>query len=252
VIRLERRLFAVATPAVVTIAGMVATPLAARGGAVRRVLSNVVVSSLFATTTSLASRRWSGARVAVAAGTVTASTALIEVIGSRRGVPFGRYRYTAALQPQVAGVPAVVPLAWFAMALPAREVAHAVLGARSTRASRIAVGSAALTAWDLFLDPQMVDEGYWRWARRGAYRGIPWTNFAGWFGVGLGVMAVLDVVLAPRDDADAALVAEYAYVGVMETVGFAAFFRDRLVAAAGGAAMLPLATLAARRVRGRR
>ena len=30
-------------------------------------------------------------------------------------------------------------------------------------------------------------------------------------------------------------------MGVMETVGFAAFFRDRLVAAVGGAAMLPIA-----------
>ena len=34
-------------------------------------------------------------------------------------------------------------------------------------------------------------------------------------------------------------------MGVMETVGFAAFFGDRLVAAVGGTAMLPLA--AARR-----
>ena len=43
------------------------------------------------------------------------------------------------------------------------------------------------------------------------------------------------------------LVAEYAGMGVMETVGFAAFFRDRLVAAVGGAAMLPIAALAAAR-----
>ena len=35
----------------------------------------------------------------------------------------------------------------------------------------VVLGAAALTAWDLFLDPQMTTEGYWRWARRGRYRG---------------------------------------------------------------------------------
>jgi len=44
-----------------------------------------------------------------------------------------------------------------------------------------------------------------------------------------------------------ALVAEYATMAAMETVGFAAFFGDRTVAAVGGAAMLPIAVTAVRR-----
>jgi putative membrane protein len=227
---------------------MIATPLASRGGPVRRALSNAVVGGLFATSSSLASRGWGRRRGLGAAAGVSAATAIVELVGSRRGIPFGRYRYTGVLRPQVSGVPAVVPLAWFALALPAREVAHALLGSRSTRVTRAVVGSAALTAWDLFLDPQMVAEGYWRWARTGRYRGIPVSNFVGWFGVGLAVMALLEVTLPPREDADAALVVEYAYVAAMETVGFAAFFRDPVVAAVGGAGMVPLAALAVRRV----
>ena len=35
-------------------------------------------------------------------------------------------------------------------------------------------------------------------------------------------------------------------MGVMETLGFAAFFGDRVVAAVGGAAMLPIAAAACR------
>ena len=133
----------------------------------------------------------------------------------------------------MAHVPAIVPLAWFALGLPARETAHAALGARSTPVTRIALGSAALTAWDLFLDPQMVGEGYWRWARHGVYRGIPLTNYLGWFVTGLGVMALLEAALPPADeagDADGALIGEYAYMGVMETIGFARYFRDPVVA----------------------
>jgi putative membrane protein len=251
-IRLDTKTLSIAVPTAITVGAMVATPLARRGGAARRALSNVVVTGLFATSTSLAARRWGGARAGAAATGITAATAVVEAVGSRRGIPFGRYRYTDRLRPQVCGVPAVVPLAWFAMALPSREVAHAVLGRRSTRPSRMALGAAALTAWDLFLDPQMTVEGYWRWARRGRYRGIPATNFGGWFLVGLGVMAALEAALVPVDDADRGLVAQYAYVAAMESVGFAVFFRDRVVAAVGGGAMVPLAVVAMRRVWRRR
>jgi putative membrane protein len=239
--------------AAVTGVSMIATPLARPGGGVRRALSSVVVGGMFATTALGAARRWGAGRTTVAASAVVAATALVERVGTRTAVPFGRYRYTGALRPEVGGVPAIVPLAWFAMAVPAREVAHATLGERSTPAYRTVLGAAALTAWDLFLDPQMVGEGYWRWARQGRYRGIPLTNFAGWLATSAVVMAALEWLLPPGDDADPALAAEYAWMAVMETVGFAAFFRDRVVAAAGGAAMLPLTVAAvARLARSRR
>lgn len=235
-----------------TVAAMIATPLLPKGGAARRVLSSAVVSGLFATTSGLTARTWGTRRTAIAATTIATATTVIERVGTQTGIPFGRYGYTNALRPQVAGVPAVVPLAWFAMAMPAREAAHSALGARSTALSRIVMGSAALTAWDLFLDPQMVGEGYWKWARRGLYRGIPVSNFVGWFVTGLGVMAVLEVALPVRESADPALVGEYTYMATMETVGFAAFFKDRVVAGVGGAAMLPVAIAAVRQLIRRR
>ena len=140
------------------------------------------------------------------------------------------------------------------MAVPARETAHAALGRHSNRITRALAGSAALTAWDLFLDPQMVGEGYWRWTRPGAYRGIPMSNFLGWFVTGVGIIALLDAVLPVADDpaeADGALVGQYAYMGVMETVGFARFFRDPVVATVGGLGMLPIAAAAiVRKLRG--
>lgn len=238
----------------VTVAGMIATPLLPQGGRARRVLSSVVVLGSFATTTANAVRRWGGPRVGAAASITAVGTTAIERIGTSTGLPFGRYAYTSALRPQVAHVPAIVPLAWFAMGLPAREAAHAALGDRSTRASRIVLGSAALTAWDLFLDPQMVGEGYWVWARRGIYRGIPVSNFVGWFLTGLAVMAVLEAALPPGDDAvdaDGPLVAEYGFMAAMETIGFAKYFRDPLVALVGGLAMLPIGSAAAvRKLRG--
>jgi putative membrane protein len=226
---------------------MIAFPLLPRGSRARAAVSTVVVGGLAATTGALAIERWGVRRAAVAASIVAAGTGVVERLGTATGWPFGRYHYTGRLRPQIAGVPAIVPAAWWAMALPAREVASAVLGDRSSRLGRVTLGAAALTAWDLFLDPQMTTERYWRWARHGRYRGIPLSNFVGWLVTGVGVMAVLDVVVPPSRP-HPALVAEYAGMAVMETVGFAAFFGDRVVAAAGGAAMLPLAAAAAARV----
>ena len=244
----------------VTSAAMIATPLMPKGGTQRRVLSSVVVAGMAATTAGNATVRWGAGRVAGAIGAVTATTMAVERLGTATGLPFGRYEYSRALQPQLGGVPAIVPVAWFAMAIPSREAAHAALGSRSTPLTRIVVGAAALTAWDLFLDPQMVGEGYWTWARRGIYRGIPVGNYLGWFVTSLGVMTIVEIALPVTNAAassadsadspaapDAALVGSYGFVALMETIGFARYFRDPVVATVGGIAMLPLAGLAAAR-----
>jgi len=131
------------------------------------------------------------------------------------------------------------------MALPARETAHAALGARSNRRNRVLEGAAALTAWDAFLDPQMVGEGFWAWRRQGRYRGIPLTNYLGWFATTAVVMAALDRALPVETEADPGLVATYGAMTAMESVGFAVFFRDRVVAAVGTAAMAPIAVAGA-------
>lgn len=225
--------------------GMVATPLNRRGGSARRILSTVVVTGLATTTTAAVARRVAWPRALAGVAGVGALTTLIEGVGTATGRPFGHYRYTGALRPQIAGVPALVPLAWWAMSVPAREAARAALGASETRGRRIVLGAAALTAWDLFLDPQMVGEGYWRWASTGRYRGIPATNFVGWFLTSIAVMGVLEVAVPARDEpAGNDLVAVYGAMTAMETVGFVAFFRDRVVALVGGAGMVPIAVAA--------
>jgi uncharacterized membrane protein len=247
-----RQVRSVIVPVAVTVAAMIATPLAPARGPLRRILSTVTVSGLFMSTLTRSITRWGRFPAITAAAIVAAGTTVVEHVGPRTGKPFGRYHYTDALQPQVSGVPAIVPAAWFAMAVPAREAAHGALGARSTRLRRILLGSAALTAWDLFLDPQMTTEGYWEWEQPGRYRGIPFSNYLGWFLTGMAVMAVLEVLMPPGSrrntaqsrGADGFLVGQYTYMSVMETVGFAAFFKDRLVATAGGVTMLPIAIAA--------
>jgi uncharacterized membrane protein len=203
-------------------------------------LTTAVVVAFAVTTTLLAAVAW-GASRAVAAGAVVLAGALaLEAVGTRTGWPFGEYEYGDALRPTVAGVPLAVGLAWWAMAVPARDVA-ARLVAPGWR--RVALGAVALTAWDVLLDPQMVDEGFWTWDDGGPWRDVPLSNYVGWFLVSVVVMVVLDRLL-PGSGRGPALLGLYTWWAAMSTLGFLAFFGDPLVGVVGGACMLPLAGLA--------
>lgn len=235
--------------AIATVAylGMIATPLAEKQSGSRVMLSVIVVVGLFLVSLISAIRRWGYKRALIAAGVVAIATTVLEAVGTRTGFPFGNYIYTDSLQPQVIGVPAIVPLAWFAMALPAREVAHAALGGRATWLTRMALGAFALMAWDVFLDPQMVGEGYWLWPDGGWYRDIPMSNFAGWFVSAAVLMLLFERLLPIGEKPDRTPIVQYALVAVLETVGFAFFFDDIVVAVAGGIAMVPLVIVALKR-----
>lgn len=96
----------------------------------------------------------------------------VELLGSRTGIPFGHYDYHAP-GPAILGVPLLVPLGWWAFTL----VALAAAAMRAT----VAVAPLVLVAWDLGLDPLMVRHEFWRFDPPGAYAGVPWTNFVGWY-----------------------------------------------------------------------
>ena len=76
-----------------------------RGGELRRHLSGAVVAGLATTTTLATAGRWGWARAGLGAAAVSAATAAVERVGTSTGLPFGRYRYTGRLRPEVAGVP---------------------------------------------------------------------------------------------------------------------------------------------------
>lgn len=63
-------------------------------------------------------------------------------------------------------------------------------------------GGVALAAWDLFLDPLMVSSGRWSWVVTGAHvpfqPEIPLSNTFGWLLTGMGLIAILHLIL-PRE-----------------------------------------------------
>lgn len=140
-----------------------------------------------------------GARWLPALGAVYALSFLAEHVGTGFGFPFGGYAYTGLLGPKLWGrVPALIPLSWFLMALPAWVLALRAYPGSAPR--RVAVAAALLVAWDLALDPAMSFlTPYWVWESPGPYYGMPWINLAGWFVTGVVLMVALDRLVPPAD-----------------------------------------------------
>jgi putative membrane protein len=171
---------------------------------------------------------------------VCAGGLAVEALGVHTGVPFGRYGYSGALGPRLFGVPVVIPLAWTWMAWPAWLVA---IHLTRRPVARIALAGVALAAWDLFLDPQMVAEGYWRWRHPApGLAGIPYTNYLGWLAVAVLMMASFAVVagrpahLGDRR-ADAPMAALYLWTYLSSVLAHAVFLRLPASAAAGAVGM---------------
>ena len=125
-----------------------------------------------------------------------------ELLGTSTGFPFGHYRYLGGLGYKIAGlVPFTIPLSWFYLGFSAYIIARVSLQnfaiANWLRdLGAIALGSLCLTSWDFVLDPAMSQAPipFWIWEQAGAFFGMPYQNFAGWFGTGVIFMTVASLL----------------------------------------------------------
>jgi putative membrane protein len=223
-------------------------PLAGAGPRAALTVLTVVLGYLLSVSHALLTR---GVRAAAALiATTTLFGFAVEAVGVATGFPFGTYDYSGRLGPKLLGVPLIIPLAWTWMAWPAWLAA---LRLARSKPARIAIAAAGLAAWDLFLDPQMVAEGYWTWrsptpALPGV-PGIPIGNYLGWLGFALLLMAVLAAAAGPRAavaaDGDAPMLALWFWTYASCVLAHAVFLGLPASALWGGvlmgAVVLPLA-----------
>ncbi|MFC3500467.1 carotenoid biosynthesis protein [Micromonospora krabiensis] len=258
----------------VLVAAQICYPLTGGPTRARLTVATVVLGYLLSVCHALLSRgpRVAAALVAVATGGGFA----VEAVGVATGVPFGSYDYSGELGPKLAGVPLIIPLAWTWMAWPAWLAAvrlttpatvsptdpPAPAGA-GLRVGRIALAAVGLATWDLFLDPQMVAEGYWRWLDATpalpGLPGVPVSNYLGWLLFALLLASALRPLAGPpvavTDGRDAPLVALYLWTYASSVLAHAVFLdlpASALWGAVGmGATAVPLAValLRARRHR---
>lgn len=181
---------------------------------------SVGVVTQAATSVLILGATWGWARTALTSLTILVLGWAVEYLGSHTGFPFGRYRYTNRLWPQLGHVPLLIPVAWLMMLPAAWAVGQAVAGGQ--RLLFIGASALAFTVWDLFLDPQMVSWRLWQWEQPGGYYGIPWVNFLGWFGASAAITAIAAPPALPVER----LGLVYAITWLLETVGLAVLWRQ--------------------------
>lgn len=167
--------------------GQVAFRYSMAGGGVVYMLLGAAAVALYAYQT-LGGKRWLTFMVPA----VSLSLAS-ELLGTSTGFPFGDYRYLSGLGYKIADlVPFTIPLSWFYVGLCTYLIARVGLEGRSLptwakSVGAIALGSLLLTFWDFVLDPAMsqTDVPFWVWEQPGAFFGMPYQNFVGWFLTGV-------------------------------------------------------------------
>jgi putative membrane protein len=123
-----------------------------------------------------------------------------ELLGTSTGFPFGNYSYLSGLGYKIAGlVPFTIPLSWFYLGLTSYLLARAGLSrvfaqryGWLAQVGAIVIGASLLTSWDFVLDPAMSQTAmpFWYWHQPGAFFGMPYQNFVGWMGTGIGFMSL--------------------------------------------------------------
>jgi uncharacterized membrane protein len=202
-----------------------------------------VVALMLATSAADAVRARGARRALALLGSAGAVGFAAELLGTATGRPFGRYRYSDRLGWRVRGVPLAAAAAWAMMARPAWTVGGLLAG---RRALRVPASAMALCAWDVFLDPRMVRDGYWEWHDGGRYEGVPASNYLGWLLTGLVLFAAWSPLDGRRPQpCDDGALGLYLWTWTGETVANAVLWRRPRVALAGGLAMGALALPAA-------
>ncbi len=122
-----------------------------------------------------AAARRIGARSLLALASAGAVGFAVEAIGVNTGVPFGHYTYGEMLRPKIMGVPAVIPVLWFAVTYASYLAALTIARGRAA----ILLGAANAVLWNMSADPALSSAGLWIW-ESGEFYGVPYTNFLGW------------------------------------------------------------------------
>lgn len=166
---------------------------------------------------------WHGARGGLAALLVFLLAWAIEHAGVTSGIPFGRYYYTGALQPQLLGtVPLAIPCAWLMVAVGAWQLSRGFrrpqAAGRTMNAStadlhpaacvvclldqhksngRLALAATLVLLLDLQIETVATKiNRYWSWRDGGPYYGVPTANFVAWWLIGLVMALVVATILS--------------------------------------------------------
>jgi putative membrane protein len=143
---------------------------------------------------------------------------LFEAAGVNLGIAFGgQYSYQENAKLALLGVPFIVPLFWAAFIYigywltttffrwTGRDKPQRNKDGLRWLLLAVCLDGLAVLLIDLIMDPLQVAAGNWQWLEPGAFYGVPWGNFLGWFLVTViasGIFRSLEYYLPPEKGED--------------------------------------------------
>jgi uncharacterized membrane protein len=133
-------------------------------------------------------RRYGWKSLAVFFGISVVFGMLYENLSIATSFPFGHYYYSDSLGPKFIYAPYILTIAYFQMLYMSWTLAHVVIDNYSNKLKgsyvvvQPVIASFIMVMWDMVIDPHMSTmSGHWVWQNGGAYFGVPFTNYLGWF-----------------------------------------------------------------------
>lgn len=163
-----------------------------------KIWGDIVFLLLAASVTFFYSIKLCGTKVATRITVIVLlASACAEMLGAATGFPFGHYKYTENLGPQLFGqMPLIIPFCWLTIILNSLWITLYLLKTTTFDSSSkffLMITTAFLAVLtDLNLEPvASLVKHYWIWVEPGVhYYGIPGFNFFGWFMVSLIMLAI--------------------------------------------------------------
>jgi uncharacterized membrane protein len=142
---------------------------------------------------------------------------VVQAIIIRSGLPYGDLQYSSALQPQLLGIPFVIPITWLMMLPPAWVVGRLItrkLSGCIMRPLFILTSAIAFMGWMISFDPLLAHLEILVWTPVGNFYGIPWVNYAFW----LFIAGLLTFAISPIRLPGSSLLLLYTLVWPVELV----------------------------------
>lgn len=157
---------------------------------------------------------WSMLRVAAG---VLLLVWVVQAIVIRSGLPYGNFQYTSAMQPQLLGIPILIPLTWLMMLPPAWAVARLItrkLSGCLLRLIFVLLSAIAFTGWMVYFDPLLARLGILQWTPAGDFFGIPGLNYIFW----LFISGLVTFAISPQRSPGGPMLLVYAFTWLVQFI----------------------------------
>jgi uncharacterized membrane protein len=142
---------------------------------------------------------------------------IVQAIILRSGLPYGDLQYTSLWQPELLGVPFIIPATWLMMLPPSWVMSRLLTRKLSGCLMRflfVLASAVAFTGWILSFDPFLAHLGIIIWTPPGDFYGIPWPNYLFW----LFLAALLTFAISPKHHPGGSLLLLYTLVWLVEFI----------------------------------